>query len=123
MRNGACVPDNTFYQVEELRLKKNGLKCFLASGDNVVTSAHVNWLYPDCNLVGCFQNIETSNEIVCSSATNNNGAILYISNSVIDRTWPPEYSGLYTCCLPGNCSDGGSNSITVRIFGWCLLYQ
>ena len=119
MHNGVCVPDNTFFQSEEIRFEENGLHCLLASDENPGTSTQVNWLYPDGNLVDCSMIFGTSNGIGCSSATNNNGTILYTSNLVI--AWPLEYSGVYTCCLPGNCYDGSTHSITVRIFGWSLL--
>ena len=115
MHNGVCVAENTFFQAEELRFEENGLHCLLASGENAVTSAQVKWLYPDGSPVDCSKTVNSKNDIGCSNTTNNNGTILYTSRVV--SNWPPEYEGVYTCCLPGNCSDGTSHSITVRIFG------
>ena len=121
MHNGVCVPDNTFFQAEEIQFKENGLHCLLASSDNALTSAQVTWLYPNGNPVDCSKEVGTWNGIGCSSAANNNGTILYTSNFGTD--WPQEYSGAYTCCLPGNCADGNNHSITVRIFGQSSLHQ
>ena len=120
MRKGKCIAKNTFFQAEEVRFEENGLHCLLASGENAVTSAQVKWLYPDGNLVNCSKKIGVLNEIGCSNAANNNGTILYTSRNV--NNWPLEYSGVYTCCLPGKCFDGSTNSITIRIFGQSLLY-
>ena len=127
MRNGVCVDENTFFQAKEIKVEEkvpgqNGLHCILASGDNVVANAQVNWLYPDNNPVdSCSKNFGTSNDIVCSSAINDNETILYTSNSVTD--WPPMYNGVYTCCLLGNCFDVSSDRITVRIFGQSSSYK
>ena len=122
MRNGECIAENTFLQARELQvqsiggLNQNGLYCLLAS----VGSTQVRWLYPNDNDVDCSKTlIKSQNYIGCSKAANSNGAILYTSNFDIDR--PPEFSGVYTCCLQGNCFDGSSNSITVRIFGQSSL--
>ena len=119
MHNGSCIATNTFFQAKELRFKENGLHCLLASSGNVVTNAQVMWLYPDGNHVNCSKKVNIKNDIGCSNAANNNGAILYTSRSV--GNWPPEYSGVYTCCLPGNCSDSSINSIAVQIFGQSSL--
>ena len=126
MHNGVCVAENSFLQARELRfqlnggLQQNGLHCL---SDNVATSAQVKWLYPNGKPVDCSKNlINTQNYVGCSNAANNNGVILYTSNSVIDLPWPPEYSGVYTCCLPENWSDGSTNSITVQIFSQSSLY-
>ena len=121
MHNGVCVAENTFLQAIELRVKGNGLHCLLASNDNVVTSAQVNWLYPGGNPLNCSEEVEAQNDIGCSNETNNNGSILYISRLIFG--WPPEYSGLYTCCLPGNCSLGSRYRITVWIFSQSSLHQ
>ena len=88
MHNGVCVPDNTFFQAKEIRFEDNGLHCRQTSSDNVVTSAQVNWLYPDGNPVNCSKIADIQNDIGCSSETNNNGAILYTSNFVIDWLLP-----------------------------------
>ena len=121
VHNEVCVAESTFLQVEDLQLQanggpqQNGLHCLFASDENAVTSAQVNWLYPNGNLVDCSNGIGQFNDISCSNIANNNGAILYASRFVND--WPIENSGVYTCCLLGNCSDGSSNRITVQIFG------
>ena len=116
MHNGVCVADNTFFQAEALQFSENGLHCLLASSKNAGTSEQVKWLYPDGNPVNCSKKVISKNDIGCLNATNNNGTILYTSGT-INNNWPPEYSGVYTCCLPGNCSDGSGKSITIRIFG------
>ena len=115
MRNGVCIAKNTFFQAWELRFKENGLHCLLVSSENAVTSAQVKWLYPDGNPVNCSKTVDIRNDIGCSNTANNNGSILYTSRNV--NNWPQEYTGVYTCCHQGNCSDGSSNSINVRIFG------
>ena len=121
MHNGVCVPDSTFFQAEEIRFEANGLQCLLASSEIAVSSAQVKWLYPDGNLVDCSKIVAIQNDIGCSNAPNNNGAVLYTSTLVND--WPSLYNGVYTCCLPGNCFDGSTNSITVQIFGQSSLYN
>ena len=129
MHDGVCVAENSFLQARKLGLQpnggppQNGLHCLLASSDNtnVATSAQVKWLYPDGNHVDCSKEVGKRNDIGCSNAANNNGTILFTSNFIND--WPQEYSGVYTCCLLGNCSNGNSNRITVRIFGQSSLYQ
>ena len=130
MHNGVCVAENAFLQARELRiqsnggLQQNGLHCLLASSDNTnaVTSAQVMWLYPNGKPVHCSNTfLYNQNYIGCLNAANSNGAILYTSNSV--NNWPSMYNGVYTCCLPGNCSDDSTNSITVWIFGQSALYQ
>ena len=85
MHNGVCVPNNAFFRAEDLQFEENGLHCLLATSENPVTSAQVKWLYPDGTPVDCSKIIGIQNDIHCSSATNNNGSVLYISNSVIDR--------------------------------------
>ena len=119
MHIGECVAENTFFQARELSLVANGLQCLLANGDDVVTSAGAKWLYPDGNPVNCSKEVTNINRVGCSNTANNDGAILYTSK--LARDLPPQHIGVYTCCLPGNCSDGSSNSITVRIFGQSLL--
>ena len=124
--NGVCVAENTFLQARKIArqsnggpgLLRNGLYCFLAGSDNtnVFTNAQVKWLYPNGNHVDCSSQLANTHAFIgCLNAGN--GAILYTSNFADDR--PPEYSGVYTCCLLGNCFVGSSNSISVRIFGQC----
>ena len=121
MHNGECVAENTFFQARELRQVANGLQCLLANGDNIATSPKGKWLYPDGNPMNCSKIVNNNNRIGCTNTTNNDGVILYTFR--IATTLPPEHVGVYTCCLPGNCSDGSSssNSIMVRIFGQSLL--
>ena len=119
MHKEACVSENTFFQARELRGVDNALQCLLADGANVVTTAQGKWLYPDGNPVNCSKKVNGLNPIGCSSTTNNNGATLYAFKGV--ATLPTEHNGVYTCCLPGNCSDGSSSAITVRIFSQLSL--
>ena len=119
MHKGACVSENTFFQAMQLRGEDQGLQCLLADGDNVVTTAQGKWLYPDGNPVNCSKKVNSMNRIGCSSTAKNDGATLYVFQTV--TTLPAEHTGVYTCCLPGNCSDGSSSTTTVRIFGQLLL--
>ena len=119
MHKGECLAENAFFQVSELGRADNGLQCLLANSENTVTSAQGKWLYPDGNPVNCSKEVSKSDPIGCSNTANNDGATLYAHLKA--TRLPDEHSGVYTCCLPGNCSDGSSNSITVRIFGQSLL--
>ena len=116
MHKGACVADNTFFRARELGGVENGLQCLLANNDNVVTSAQGKWLYPDGSPVNCDKTLDmNTNPFGCSTTNMSNGVTLFKYN----QGWSLllEHSGRYTCCLPGNCSNGDSSRITVRIFG------
>ena len=119
MYKGSCVSENTFFQARELRTEDNGLQCLLADSANVVTAAQGKWLYPDGNPINCSKKVNPMHPIGCSNTAKNDGATLYAFRSV--TTLPTEHNGVYTCCLPGNCCDGSSSAITVRIFSQLSL--
>ena len=118
MHKGACVADNTFFQARELGGVDSGLQCLLAVGDNAVTTAQGKWLYPDGNPVNCSKKVNNINRIGCSGTVNNSGVSLYTYGRFPKLT--EEDNGVYTCCLPGSCSDGSSSVITARIFSQSL---
>lgn len=115
MHNGVCVAENTFFQARELRGMDNGLQCFLANSDNVVTTAQGKWLYPIGNPVNCSMEVNNLNSIGCSTTNKSDGVILYTFRQL--GSLLGMYNGLYTCCLPDNCSDDSSSKIIVRIYG------
>ena len=118
MHNGACISDNTFFQATELYGVDNELLCLLVNGEIAVTTAQGKWLYPDGYPVNCY---ETGNGNLapfgCSMTNQSDGVALYKHTQLNYLPSEHIYSGVYTCCLPGNCSDGSSSQITVRIYG------
>ena len=116
MHNGVCVSENAFFQAMELYGVDNGLHCLLVNGENAVTSAQGRWQYPNGDPVNCDETGNTnSSPFGCSSTNQGDGVTLYKHNQL--HSLSSEHSGVYTCCLPGNCSDGSSSQIIIRIYG------
>ena len=115
MHNGECITDNTFFQASELKGMDSGLHCLLSNGAGTVNFTQGMWLDPSGNPVNCNKEVNDDDPIGCYTTTENDGVTLYLFDelNVLDG----KYSGVYTCCLPGNCSDGISSHGRVWIFG------
>ena len=94
----------------------NGLQCLLANKSNIVTTTQGTWLYPDGETVDCTLQSQTdTNPFGCSPTNESDGTILFTFSDI--ESGSDSFGGVYTCCLPGSCSDDNSNRITARIFG------
>ena len=108
MYRGDCYLNGSYFRFSNIHNQKNKLICSYPNSS--ITTGE--WLAPDGSLI-CNRQNENDN-FRCDVDSSNDGSSISLwlrknkHNGFLD--------GIYSCCLPSNCSDPSTSIITANIF-------
>lgn len=108
MHRGDCYLNGSYFLLSDIYGKKNKLICSYPNSS--ITNGE--WLAPDGSLI-CNRRNENDN-FRCNVDSFNDGSSirLWLRKIKLDDF----LDGVYSCCLPSDCSDPSSSIITANIF-------